>query len=174
MKKIILLLTIIFSVKSYSQIPIFHNHGGGTEKYNSFLYKYQYYEARPSGLKTFLNENEMDPKLKITLTEKMQRIRNRDLISKISGWGLWITASGIMLNEGFSKYKQGKNLNGSTLVTGLGVAILGGLLKEFIRPKDKHYNDFINTFNRKESEKIKFDITCNYNESLNFGLAVSF
>lgn len=174
MKTITLLFLIFTSLLSYSQIPVFHNYRGGGEKYDSFKYKDQYYQARPRGLKAFLDENEMDSKLKMILTEKMKRIRNKDLISNISGWGLWATGAGIMLNEALSKNKEGKEFKSSTIFQGLGVALVGSLLKEFIRPKDKHYNDFVNTFNRKQSEKIKFKIGLNYDKNLNFGLAINF
>jgi len=174
MKQIILTFTILLSTISYSQIPVHHYYVGSSEEYDSFQYKNQYYEARPRGLKTFLDENEMDADLKIILTKKMKKIRNRDLISNISGWGLWATGVGIVFNEAFSKNKEESGLNSSTIFKGLGVAVIGALLKEFIRPKNKHYNDFVNTFNRKQSDKIKYDIGFNYDENLNFGLTISF
>lgn len=174
MKKLILFFTLLLSTLSYSQTHVFHNYRGTTESYISFKYKNQYYQARPKGLKAFLNENKMDSNLKLVLTEKMKKIRNKDLISNIAGWGLWATGGAIMINEALTKNNKGEKLNSNTLFKGLGIAAIGALLKELIRPKDRHYNDFINTFNRKQSDKIKFDIGLNFQENLNFGIAINF
>ena len=174
MKQTILLFILFSNIFCYSQIPTFRNYGGNSIEYNGFKYQDQYYEAKPRGLKTFLEDNEMDAGLKILLTQKMNKIRNKNLTSKITGWGLWGAGAGIMLNEALSKNKEGKEFKSSTIFTGLGVAALGALLKEFIRPKKRHYNDFVNTFNKKQSEKIKFEIVLNYEKKMNLGLAIIF
>ena len=81
----------------------------------------------------------------------MKNIRTKDLVSNIAGWGLWGAGAGIMLNEALSKHEEAKS---STIFQGLGVVLVGALLREFIRPKKRHYNDFVNTFNKKQSEKV--------------------
>jgi hypothetical protein len=174
MKQITLLFLIFISSLSFSQIPVFNNYGGSSIEYDGFKYQDQYYEARPRGLKTFLEENEMDSNLKILLTKKMKNIKTKDLVSNIAGWGLWSAGAGIMLNEALSKNKEGKEFKSSTIFTGLGVAVVGALLKEFIRPKKRHYNDFVNTFNKKQSEKIRFEVVLNYDRNMNYGIAINF
>ena len=174
MKQRTLLFLIFISPIAFSQIPRFHTYSAASNAYNSFKYQDQYYEARPRGLKTFLEENEMDSNLKIVLTEKMRTIKNKDFISNIAGWGLWSAGAVIMLQEALSKNKEGKEFKSSTIFTGLGVAVAGALLKELIRPKKRHYNEFINTFNKKQSKKIKFGVVLNYEKNMNFGIAVDF
>jgi|TARA_B110000967_G_C18785189_1_gene510381 hypothetical protein len=174
MKQTILLFLIFISSLSFSQIPVFNNYRGNSIEYDGFKYQDQYYEARPRGLKTFLEENEMDSDLKILLTEKMKNIRTKDLVSNIAGWGLWSAGAGIMLNEALTKNKEGQEFKSSTVFQGLGVVLVGALLKEFIRPKKRHYNNFVNTFNKKQSEKIRFEVVLNYEKNMNFGLAINF
>ena len=174
MKQTILLFLIFISSLSFSQIPVFNNYRGNSIEYDGFKYQDQYYEARPRGLKTFLEENEMDSDLKILLTEKMKNIRTKDLVSNIAGWGLWGAGAGIMLNEALTKNKEGQEFKSSTVFQGLGVVLVGALLKEFIRPKKRHYNNFVNTFNKKQSEKIRFEVVLNYEKNMNFGLAINF
>ena len=174
MKQTILLFLIFISSLSFSQIPVFNNYRGNSIEYDGFKYQDQYYEARPRGLKTFLEENEMDSDLKILLTEKMKNIRTKDLVSNIAGWGLWSAGAGIMLNEALAKNKEGQEFKRSTVFQGLGVVLVGALLKEFIRPKKRHYNNFVNTFNKKQSEKIRFEVVLNYEKNMNFGLAINF
>ena len=174
MKQTILLFLIFISSLSFSQIPVFNNYRGNSIEYDGFKYQDQYYEARPRGLKTFLEENEMDSDLKILLTEKMKNIRTKDLVSNIAGWGLWSAGAGIMLNEALTKNKEGQEFKSSTVFQGLGVVLVGALLKEFIRPKKRHYNNFVNIFNKKQSEKIRFEVVLNYEKNMNFGLAINF
>jgi hypothetical protein len=174
MKQTISLFLIFISSLSFSQIPVFNNYRGNSIEYDGFKYQDQYYEARPRGLKTFLEENEMDSDLKILLTEKMKNIRTKDLVSNIAGWGLWSAGAGIMLNEALTKNKEGQEFKSSTVFQGLGVVLVGALLKEFIRPKKRHYNNFVNTFNKKQSEKIRFEVVLNYEKNMNFGLAINF
>ena len=171
MKQTILLFLFFISSLSFSQIPKFNNYGGNSIEYDQFKYQDQYYEARPRGLKTFLEQNEMDSDLKILLTEKMKNIRTKDLVSNIAGWGLWGAGAGIMLNEALSKHEEAKS---STIFQGLGVVLVGALLREFIRPKKRHYNDFVNTFNKKQSEKIRFGVVINYERNMNYGIAINF
>ena len=104
----------------------------------------------------------------------MKNIRTKDLVSNIAGWGLWSAGAGIMLNEALTKNKEGQEFKSSTVFQGLGVVLVGALLKEFIRPKKRHYNNFVNTFNKKQSEKIRFEVVLNYEKNMNFGLAINF
>ena len=39
------------------------------------------------------------------------------------------------------------------------------LIKEFVRPKQRHYYDFINTFNRKHKQRIRLEVTLNHTEN---------
>lgn len=175
MKHITLIFLIFISSISYSQIPTYNNYGGNPNGNDGFRYQDQYYETSPRGLKTFLEENEMDSDLKILLTEKMQNIKTKNLVSNIAGWGLWSAGTGIILNEVLSKKNiERKEFNTSTTFTGIGVVIAGALLKQFIRPKKRHYNDFVNTFNRKQSKKIIFEVALNYERNMNYGIAIKF
>ena len=181
MKRITLISFLLLSISIYSQTPPqvnnhYYNYGSKSIDFDGFKYKNQYYETKPRGLKTFINDNEehFSPELTSILTKKMKTIRTKDLVSNIVGWGLWGTGGIMMMNAALNQKETNGKIDGGPILKGFGVAIIGALIKEFVRPKQRHYYDFINTFNRKHKQRIRLEVTLNHNENLNFGVAMSF
>lgn len=174
MKKIIivLLLTLMPSY-SYCQFHYFY-FGGGNNGYSELRYQDKYYTVNPRGLKQFIAETEMPNELKTDLTQQAKKIANKKTISKVAGYGLFLTGAGIMLNEGLSK-KEGEEMKSATLFKGLGIAALGGVLHLVIAPGKKDYFNFINKFNEgKNDDKLKLCLKVDYDKQMNYGLALSF
>ena len=180
MNKIITFSILIFSLNILAQTPQVNNHyyNYNTKNidFDGFKYQNQYYETSSKGLLSFIDDNKADfsPELESILIKKAKKIKTKGLVSEIAGWGLWVSGGIIM----FSSITSGQDENGEydspTIFKGFGVAVLGALIKELVRPKSRNYYDFINTVNRKQSKKVYLEVTYNYEKNLNFGFAVNF
>lgn len=173
LKKGIIILFILFSNYSFSQFYYFYK-GNSENVITGFKYQDNFYDASPKGLEKFINETEMSNELKKDLFEQTKKIRKNQTISSIAFYGGFAVGAGIMTNEALST-GEGEKMKTSTLFTGLGVAVLGGIINWIVKPKKKDYFHFINTFNNDQKEsKIDLSLKIDYLDQMNYGIVLSF
>lgn len=172
LKKMIVLLVLLFSNYTFSQFHYFY-FGGGKSEPERLKYHDKYYDANPRGLKQFVEETEMSDELKGDLKEQIKKISNKKITSKIFTYGGFGTGAGIMINEVMTT-EDGETYNKTNLFKGLGVALAGAIIGYIISPKNKDYYEFVNTFNEKQNDKINFSLKVDYDRQMNYGFVMSF
>ena len=120
------------------------------------------------------NKESFSPELESILIKKAKNIRTKNTLGQVVGWSSYITGGIIMFDAVLAGQDENGKYDTSTALKGFGIAALGMVIKELIRPKNRHYYDFINTVNRENNKKINIEVTMNYHRNLNFGLALNF
>lgn len=180
MNKIILYSFLFFCASLFSQTPQVNNHYYNYNfkniDFDGFKYDNLYYETTPTGLLSFIenNKDHFSPELKSLLIKKVKKIKVKKIIGDTLGWSSYVIGGVIMFDSVLSGQDEFGKYDTKGALTGFGIAAIGIILKEILRPKNRHYYDFINTVNRENNKKINIEVTMNYNENFNFGLALNF
>lgn len=173
LKKLMILLILFISNYSFSQFYYFYR-GHSENVVTGFKYQDNYYDASPSGLTKFISETDMSSDVKQDLIAQTKKIKTNKIVSDVAMYGGFGIGAGIMINEALTVEEQ-EQMSSSTLFTGLGVVVLGGIINLITKPKKKDYFNFINTFNNgKQAAKIDIGLKIDYSEQLNYGIAISF
>ena len=173
LKKGLLILFIFTCNYSFSQFYYFYN-GGSGNNLKGFKYQDNYYDVNPKGLKLFINETSMSDEMKSELSNQIKKISSNKTIADVALYGGFGLGAGIMINEALST-EDGEQMKSSTLFTGLGVFALGGIIHLIVGPKKKDYYNFINTFNKGNTEdKIDIALKIDYSQQMNYGIAITF
>lgn len=169
------IVIVFLLISNYSFSQFFYFDRGTSEKVvKGFTYQDNYYDTSPNGLKKFISETEMSESLKKDLSAQANIMAKNKTISDIALYGGFGIGAGIMINEALSK-SDGEQYNSGTLLAGLGVALLGGVVNWIVKPKIKDYYNFVNTFNNGNKEhKIKVGLKIDHKEQMNYGITLAF
>ena len=177
--KLLFLFVLFMSNTLFSQIePI--NIGVWDEILDGFKYNDVVYKTKSKDLKRFINDIEMSKQLKENLFAQYHVIKVKERISKGFFYGglgasvYFFIDGSIDSNKYYSQSETYNNVFQKGVVKALSVGVIGTVVHLLVKPKKKHYLNFINSFNKEYHHNVSVNFKLNYTKQFNYGLVVSF